>query len=132
MRCVLAAVAFSLFAVPATAQTVERTIDLSALGWGKLTKPLPVDTDGNPATREWVVQSADFDNGRLGHWRVITERAEGLCVGDWFDPRRTPSSSAHLVTEDGRDKLIVSHGSILSFGTDGRYDIVRLDTPRCR
>jgi hypothetical protein len=110
-------------------QTLERTIDLSGLGWGKLSRPLPVDTDGNPHTNEWVVQSAELP--RLGQWRVVAERPGGLCIGEWFDPRESPASAITLVREGGRDKLLVSHGSAFDFGLGQRYDLIRLDTPAC-
>jgi hypothetical protein len=109
-----------LFAVPASAQTVERTIDLSELGWGHV-QAVPVDTDANPATEEWAIRSMTTN-----HWRVVAVREHGLCVGDWFDPRPSGLYGVTVATIGGQSKLLVTKAF-----TAGPLLIVRLDTPRC-
>lgn len=65
--------------VTVSAQTVDRVIDLTALNWGRLEIPMGIETDGNPATIEWLVQSLD-----TRQYRVVAERNGGICAGPWF------------------------------------------------
>lgn len=56
------------------------SVDLSGLGMGVLTMPQAIETDGHPATREWLVRPLFSSQAR-----VVAERAGGLCAGPWFD-----------------------------------------------
>jgi hypothetical protein len=117
------------------AQTVERTIDLGALGWGQV-QVQAVETDGDPATEEWLVfqltwQKLPNDNWRrFDLWRVVAVRDNGPCVGDWFDPR--PPNDDGVRVEIARrgsvDKLLM-HQTEPS-GAQRLY-IVGLTTPEC-
>jgi hypothetical protein len=132
----------ALLALPgsAFAQTVERTIDLTSLGWGNV-QAIPVDTDANPYTEEWAIRGVDgfthdpnaFSN--RGLWRVVAVRNSGLCVGSWFDPRPTALHAVELVSIGGRAKLIVTT-AFSAFGGDpddgNPMYIVSLDTPQCK
>lgn len=120
MRAILALAFASLMLVSASAQTVESTLDLSALGWGGLDTPEPIETDGDFTTREWLIRSYETNL-----FRVVAELGEGLCAGPWFQPKSHPFSPVALrrvglthvllVREVGRDVVT----------------IVRLETPAC-
>jgi hypothetical protein len=132
-RTLITLAALLALSAPALAQTVERTIDLTQFGWGRV-QAIPVDTDGNPNTEEWAVQGTDFwdtQNANTGKWRVVAVRQGGLCVGDWFDPRPVPQAAASIVRINGRDKLMATDASAFSVGS-GRLTIVSLDTPQCK
>jgi hypothetical protein len=131
MRCVLAAVAFSLFAFPATAQTVERTIDLSGLGWGRIDLTA-VDADGDPRTREWLVTTLD-DAGDPQSYRVVAERSGSYCTGHWFTPQARRADAwvtVKVITEAGAHKLLVTERWGF-FGHGMTVRTIRLDLPSC-
>jgi hypothetical protein len=121
-----------LFAAGAAeGQTVERTINLDALGWGGI-QAYPVDTDASAATEEWAVVSTQYGNpgNTWGQWRVIAVRAGGLCVGDWFDPRPAGIGRVGVARINGVDKLIVNDSE---YGEGPqRLTIVSLNTPSCK
>jgi hypothetical protein len=122
MRTLRFLIIAALLAPPLTssAQTVERTIDLSAFGWGRVYAH-PVDTDGTPLTEEWAVQHQDTQ-----HWRVIAVRGGGLCIGPWFDPRPSAMYGVSIGTVAGRSKLLVAPAF-----TSATLTIVSLQTPGC-
>jgi hypothetical protein len=63
-------------AAPASAQT----IDLAALGNGLIGLPTAIETDGNPATQEWLVTQL-FSSNR----RIVRVTAQGaVCQGPRF------------------------------------------------
>jgi len=85
MKITSAAVLFVLaLALPATAQTkapAVQSIDMNALGWGVMVAmPQAIETDGDPATQEWLVPQV---------WtyqkRILKIKSDGaMCAGDWF------------------------------------------------
>lgn len=85
-RCALMLSVGLLCAASANAQTIERTIEVNEPAWG-LVDAMPVEADGDPATREWLVSfpaASDLTyNTRL---LVVAERLGRTCVGDWFSP----------------------------------------------
>jgi hypothetical protein len=120
----------ALLALPgsAFAQTVERTIDLSQFGWGKVSAT-PVNADGNPATEEWLIQSRDSLNPR---YRVVAVRNGGLCVGEWFNPIPEGQFGTHPVLGriGNRDVLVINSAAL--FAPTSALTIVSLDTPQCK
>lgn len=96
------AVAVLLF-VPVSAQTVDRVIDLGSLGWGRLEVPKGIETDGNPATTEWLVQSLD-----TYAYRVVAERNGGICAGPWFQAGTTLFQAVRLEKVGPTHKLLVT------------------------
>lgn len=101
------------------AQTVERMIDLSALGWGTVVEHA-IDADGNPHTEEWAIESLETHQ-----WRVVAVRSGVICAGPWFTPAGFVPffTSARPITIGGATKLRV--------GTQTQFRIVRLDVPPC-
>ena len=123
-----------LFASSASAQTVERTIDLSSLGWGLVT-PHMVETDGNPATEEWAIQGTffGFSVNQGGNWRVVAVRNGGLCVGEWFNPGAGTVALTRGV--DGRSRLLVTETAYnwkVNNIPQQTARVVLLDTPNCQ
>lgn len=118
------AVLFVCSPASAPAQTVERTIDLSALGWGTI-EATPAETDGNTQTEEWVAHSYDTNQ-----WRVVAVRPEGLCAGPWFLPPgvgTNPFIGVEIITVAGRSKLKVSGGVYAQ-----TFTLIALSTPDCQ
>lgn len=122
----LAAAVVLLFTTSATAQTVEREINLAALGWGAV-EAWPIDTDGHPETEEWLVRAPATPFTFITTYRVVAVREDardGLCIGDWFNPRATTPYAKIALMRLGRvDKLRVDE--------PGTLRIVSLDTPPC-
>jgi hypothetical protein len=120
-RLAFAALAFAALATASSAQSVERSIDLTQLGWGHVTAT-PVDIDGDRLTEEWLVEQT-----ATGLYRVVAVRAGGLCLGAWFNPRPPATFTAVVLGRlAGRDVLLVrnSFASVLT--------VVTLDTPACQ
>lgn len=115
------ALVFVLLSSPVFAQTVEGTLDLSALGWGALDAPESIETDGDFATREWLIRS--LDTNRL---RVAAERPSGLCAGPWFSPRAHPFAQVWTERIGLVHKLLVRS----SIGANV-VTVIALDTPTC-
>lgn len=115
---VFIAFAFALSTSPVFAQTVEAVLDLSALGWGAVNMPDPIETDGDFSTREWLVQSAT-----TGELRVVAERNGVLCTGTWFRP------SSHIFITVALRRVGVVHKLLVRDRDNTR--IVALDTPDC-
>jgi hypothetical protein len=114
-------------------QTLERTIDLSGLGWGKV-QVLPVEADGLAHTREWLVTRLDAADAPEAY-RVVVERPGGYCAGGWFLPR-TPTpmplswETAELIQDRGIHKfLVVERWGFFTHGM--RVTLITLDLPRC-
>lgn len=129
----LSVILFLLVSSVASAQTVERTIDLSQLGYGNIDAQ-PVEVDGNPATEEWLLWEQTFLG--TGRMRVVAVRAS-LCVGDWFDPKQSSISTVRVERFGDRDKLTVRNASgfvLTSTGvltTGSTISIVGLVLPPC-
>lgn len=119
MRLAVIAV-FVLFASSASAQTVEAVIDLNALGWGPVTGPQSVETDGDLTTFEWLVRRL-FTN----QMRVVAERGDGICAGPWFDPAAGDAQTIVTVQRRGLTHILVVAPP------RGQALIVSLDTPVC-
>lgn len=114
-----------------SAQTVERSFDLSSLGWGMISAEL-VNTDDDPTTEEWAVQGFDGFFGNYGLWRVVAIRPSGACIGPWFDPRPNGSYAATVTLQkEGRARLVVSDTSYVGWQVQQTLTVVRLDTPTC-
>lgn len=118
MRVLIAAVVLTVSSVVVSAQTVESTIDLSALGWGTIDVLEPVETDGDLATREWLIRSME-----INQYRVIAERPSGLCAGAWFDPRTKPFSAISVKRVGLLHKILVRDGTLVT--------VKALLTPSC-
>ncbi len=122
--------AFAL-STTASAQTIERTIDITGFNWGADVSARPVDTDGSPSTEEWLVQRP------FNEFLVVTVRPGQVCVGEWFSPELPIwSATAVEIVRDGPvDKLIFTVLSGFSFPivTSGTHvvKVIRLDTPSC-
>lgn len=117
----------------ASAQRLERTIDLSALGWGHLEEPVDIDTDGNPATNEWLLvrlpQSFSDVNVVLTEYQVVAERPSGLCVSGWFSVSAKPfGTKVRVIQRGGISKLQVFEGAWFGIRP---VSIWSLDTPPC-
>lgn len=99
------------------AQSVT-TFDLSVvrdrLGWWAITKPLAVETDGNPATLEFVVAQV-FGASRA----VVTPTADGVCISETF----ALDGDWTLDTIGGVTKYTRLRGP--------HYDVLDLPHPRC-
>jgi len=129
----LAAGFVGLCANMSAAQTVERSYDLTAAGWGPVTIT-PIDADGDPATEEWAVrQPATLVDGQFVEaWRVVAIRGR-LCVGEWF---RVPGLvdrgqvSIHMIGR--RSKLLVSRVAFSWTGLQYAADVIALDMPPCQ
>lgn len=118
MRGFVLAVAVVLAGATMAAQTVESVINLSAFGWGPISIPQAIETDGDLTTREWLVRrlfAADM--------RVVAERNGGICAGPWFVPSTLNNTST--VQRVGLVHKLVSQRS------DGRVEIMSFDTPHC-
>ena len=120
MRVLIAALVAALASVSVSAQQVERTVDLASLGWGQV-DATPVDTDGNDATEEWLVQTVALPP----QYRVVAVRPSGMCAGPWFQPSDGMDSVA-LVEIGGVSKLKLTR--LFAFGV---LRIVSLTTPAC-
>jgi len=99
------------------AQTVESVIDLTSFGWGPLTVPQSIETDGDFATREWLVRRAFSPE-----MRVVAERGGTACAGPWFTPTTNGTTSVQRVG--------VIHKLITQL-PDGRVEVTALLTPSC-
>lgn len=121
MRAILALAFASLMLVPASAQTVESTLDLSALGWGGIDTPEPIETDGDFTTREWLIRSYETNL-----FRVVAERGGTICAGPWFNPK------PHMFAPVALRRLGVTHVLLVRAVAQEVVTIVRLDTPSCR
>ena len=115
-------VLFVLAASPVFAQTIERSIDLLAFGWGPLDTPISVETDGDFSTSEWLVKTVDGTN----RYRVVAERNGAICVGAWFTPSPSPFSAVSLQRVGVTHKLVVRPYG----GTT--VTLLSLDTPVCQ
>lgn len=103
MKSLLTACVLVASLVTVSAQTIDRVLDLSALGWGRLESPKGIDTDGNPATIEWLIQSLD-----TFQYRVVAERNGGICAGPWFSAGGNLFQVTHLEKVGPVHKLLVS------------------------
>jgi hypothetical protein len=144
MTRLLIAAALVLFALPCSAQTVELAVDLASLGVGAIDAE-PIETDGDQATREWLIYGTvselapDNDPdvfGNIGEpathstprWYVLAVRSGGHCLGSGFDPRAY-GLFPRVAIVSGVNKLIaVDHTG----GQPGIFRVVSLDTPVCQ
>lgn len=115
MRYVLLVLAL---AVPVSAQTVESTIDLAALGWGPVEIPAKINTDRDTTTQEWLVRSVTT---RM--YRVVALRDGGLCVGDWFFP---------TIGWTVETKMTPDPATFETLDLFGVMRTVKIDTPVCQ
>jgi hypothetical protein len=124
IRLVAVVAAFVVVAVSVgSAQTVESTLNLSSLGWGNLDTPRSIETDGDFSTREWLISSAD-----TGLWRVVAERAGGICAGPWFNPLNGANPFG-TVLDVQRVGLV--HKLLVRTLGQNVVTVIRLDTPGC-
>lgn len=124
------ALAACLWATPVLAQTIESRIDLSVLNWGTVTAE-PVDTDGDPATPEYLVERTTFDTYAGTHdLRVVAVRDGAICPSAWFHVRTLPGEPIRVTRHDRRDRIVVPGRAYGVFGAMP-LTIVRLDTPTC-
>lgn len=107
MRIAATVVFVALLGIALPAQTVERTFDLNALGWGPVSAPLAIETDGDLATLEWLVAKS-FSTEK----RVVAERNGGLCAGPWFSPTTSLVASIDVRRVGLIHKLFVTEGTI--------------------
>lgn len=121
MRLLFAAL-FVLLVSPASAQTVEATYDMSAVGWGLIEVPQSIETDGDPTTREWLIRSLSTLK-----YMAVAIRPGRVCVSEWFsggEPGafltqttvQTVGGVTKLVTRDWHDRVTVTS----------------VDTPECK
>jgi hypothetical protein len=103
MQRFVMACALVVAAATASAQTVERVIDLGGLGWGRLEVPTGIDTDGNPQTVEWLIQSLD-----TYQYRVVAERNGAICAGPWFAAGTSLFQAVRLEKVGPTHKLLVT------------------------
>ena len=120
MRYALLVLVFS--ASTASAQTVEATLDMTALGWGPLSLPQLVETDGDLSTTEWLLTRPSTTRILANEMRVVAERNGTLCAGEWF--AAVPIGALSSVQRRG-----LTHVLVVKDGTSAK--IVRLDTPVC-
>jgi len=142
MRNVILALACVFVTSSASAQTVDRQIDLSSLNWGDVTVR-PVDTDGKAGSEEWVVQRTIADvYGSVTAFRVVAVRNGRACWGEWFTPEspdRSPFVTVQFaIIRDGQtDKLMqTTRTGVSLFGYTPPVPthivtLIRLDTPGC-
>lgn len=117
-----------LLAGPVSGQTIDFTIDLSALGWGELDTPEAIETDGDSSTREWLIRPLNQTHPDP-QFRVVAIRGAAICASAWFSVTPTPSTNLFLHTAVERvgtvDKLLVRQGA------SQRVDFINLNTPQC-
>ena len=65
--------------------------------------PKGIETDGNPNTIEWLVQSLE-----TYQYRVVAERAGGICAGPWFQAGTTLFQAVRLEKVGPTHKLLVT------------------------
>jgi hypothetical protein len=109
--CLLVWLAWSL---PVGAQAPMVRMDLAGLGWGVISQPVSVDTDGDPATEEWIIGGL-FTSQK----RIVAMRPQGLCVGPWF----TVSPEWTLQVRGGRTVYTRLVWPV--------FDVMTLQTPVC-
>lgn len=124
MTKMLATALFLLVSSVASAQTVERTIVIGALGWDAR----PINTDDNTATEEWLVTGWDVASNRTT-WMVVAVRPQGLCMGARFVVPQVPDNAIRIERVGDRDKLIVREFSFVQGFT---LTVYALDTPTCK
>lgn len=103
--------------VEVQAQTVEKSINLAALG--AVSNPELVETDGNLATVEWLIRHNDGANVR-----IIAERNGGYCMGPWFAPRTSLWQTMTVQRQGVLSKLVL-------WAANGVLTVVGLTTPTC-
>jgi hypothetical protein len=123
----LLALVFVLAAQAASAQSVIREVNLSALNLGPV-RVQPIDDDGDPETEAWLVSTLFRRDVRLA---VV--RADGtVCLEDAFVPDPTSwllSTAGTTVVRVGqRDVLLVQP----SFDSPDPMRVLTLDRVRCR
>lgn len=108
-----------------SAQTVERSIDVSAFGY-EAHNVRPVDADGDASTEEWLAEPRQTG----GRYQVIAVGAAGVCFGAWFDPGDgLPLHTATVSRLGARDVLVVREFLLFTFGPALR--VVGLTRPPC-
>lgn len=124
MRCAtFIALAMFVLTAPANAQQVTE-YDLSVFGLVTPANPIPLDTDGDATTDEYLIGPSERRPGgpdESGGWdrRVVAIRDGQLCFGPWF-----------IVNEDW--SLVVFHGRTAYTRTIGQtFQVMTLDTPIC-
>lgn len=127
--CLYLLVSLALSAHAVSAQTVEWTAALDGLGWGNISAQ-SVETDGDPLTREFLVEQIDPMGDLFPHrLRVVAVRPSKVCPGPWFTVERT-LPPFHLKRRDARDIIEVPGRLVLPF-VNIPVTIIRLDTPPC-
>ncbi len=114
----------ALCAAPASAQTVESSIEMDALGWGQLDLPVSVETDGDLATREWLVRRVHIF--RAPEFRIVAERGGAACAGPWFN-----APAADLFTTVAIQRVGLVHKLVTRDKGASVVHVVALDTPVC-
>lgn len=117
-----------LLAVPVYGQTVESVVDLSALGWGELSMPRAIETDGDLSTREWLVTPL-VQTYPDPLFRVVALRDGAICASAWFSVTPEPNVPRYVEASVQRvgavDKLVVRQGA------SPLIYLVALETPHC-
>lgn len=116
VACVLAA------STAAPAQTVARVVDLTSLSLGLLDTLVPVETDGDLATKEWLVYRV-----AAGTYQVIAERAPAVCFGTPFRVSRGSVFAAPVTPV----RVGLVHKLHVRDGVAQTLTEVNLDTPPC-
>lgn len=127
MRTLILALFVLASLAAASAQTVERSLDVNALGYANHEIRL-VDADGNPGTEEWLA----VPKLPGGLYQVIAIGSSGgACFGAWFNPAAGFYASAVTVGRLGvRDVLLVREFVFLG-GQGPTLRVVGLTRPPC-
>lgn len=122
-------VAFLLLPIHAAAQTTALLVDLSTLGWGTIAAE-SIDTDGDDATREFLVEQIGPFQFNLGErtYRVVAVRG-GLCLSDWFTVRTGPEKP--LLKRVAGHAILEVQGRFAGAFANQPLINVTLETPAC-
>lgn len=122
-------VALLLMAAPAGAQTVEATLDLTALGWGELDTPQSIETDGDLSTREWLIRPVV--NAGVPMFRIVAERDGRACAGPWFNANGSDAAFSFLTTLTSVQRVGLVHKLVVRQMGSSVVTVLALDTPVC-
>lgn len=125
MRIALAAV-FALAAVSASAQTIVAVFDLTKFDRGAIVgTPRAIDTDGDPATTEWLVRYEDASVTSIlpTYASAVVRTAPDYCVGLSFLGGNEAAPNVVPQLANGVHTLHVRSENILT--------VLSLDTPVC-
>lgn len=124
-RRAIAALAFVLCASSVSAQTIALAFDRASVpALNNAYGPLPLELDGNPATREWVQHRTDPKSQQF-EIRGLQARST-LCVGEWVRPYEVVA--ANLIQGDVMLFGLIAgpiHGTwrYVVYGIRGYYEV---------